>query len=293
MQLNEHCRKNNMTITEALDKAYKKLRTNVEQPRLDAEVVLSSLLKKDRSYLTAHGTETLKTVKARQFEKLINRRSKNEPLAYILGYQPFYSQNFLVNKHTLIPRPETEQLIDEIKKHFRPTDKLTIIAVGTGCGNIALTLAKEFKNSAVFALDISKRALKIAEKNKANLEIKNVKFLHSDLLSVLPNMKADIIVANLPYLTKKDLKDSPTAKEISFEPSMAFLAKDEGLALIKKIMKQGATAMNPKGKMYLECDPSQSKKIKNWLKKEKLPYKFKVIKDFNKHDRVIILELVK
>ena len=282
-----------MTITEALDKAYIKLEKNVKQPRLDAEVVLSSLLKKDRSYLTAHGREELPTLEARQFEKLIKRRAENEPLAYILGYQPFYSQNFFVNKHTLIPRPETEQLIDEIEKHFRPTDKLTIIDVGTGCGNIALTLAREFKNSAVFALDISKRALKVAEKNKTNLQIKNVKFLHSDLLSVLPKVRADIIVANLPYLTTKDLKNSPTAKELSFEPRKALLAKNNGLGLIYKIIKQGVTAMNPKGKMYLECEPSQSQQIEKWIKKEKLPYNFTVIKDFNKHDRVIILELVK
>ena len=99
MQLNEICKKNNMTITEALDKAYKKLEKNVEQPRLDAEVVLSLLIKKDRSYLTAHGKEKLKSEETREFEKLIKRRANNEPLAYILGYQPFYFRFRNVNTH--------------------------------------------------------------------------------------------------------------------------------------------------------------------------------------------------
>lgn len=282
------------TIEQALNKACQGLENKVRQPRLDAEVVLSCLLNKDRSYLIAHSNAPLEKVQNKKFKKLIKRRGKSEPLAYITGAQPFYSQNFIVNKNTLIPRPETEQLIDLIKNNHAPHQDLTIIDLGTGSGNIGLTLAKDFANSEVLALDIDKKALKIAQLNRYKLQIKNITFLKSNLLQEAQKheTKADIIVANLPYLTKEDIKSSPTQKELYYEPRKALLAKDFGLALIKKSIKQSLSIFKPNGVFYLEFHPTQTKKLAKWIKSEQLPFETEIIKDFSNRERFVILKFV-
>ncbi len=207
--------------------------------------------------------------------------SPNNPLAYKQSYQDFYGRNFIITKDTLIPRPETEQLVDLVLtlsgKSFLPGVRAPkrilpphpiILDVGTGTGCIAITLAKELPEADVFASDISLPALKIAKTNANNLKA-NISFFHSDLLTDI-NFTPDLVVANLPYVDP----DWPwlDKKSLSKEPSIALYANDHGLALIKKLIIQASHLYIPH--LILEADPCQHDEAVSFAHE----YKYNLIK---------------
>ena len=219
--------------------------------RLDSELIVAHFIGKDRIFLHAHPEYEFTEVELSNINSAASRRTSGEPLAYILGYKEFYGRNFKVTPDTLIPRPETEALID-LAKTLNPSN---ILDVGTGSGCIAITFALEMPETEVEAVDISPEALKIAQENAQKLG-SNVTFYQSDLLE--NTQKYNLIVANLPYVDKNW---DWLGKELDFEPKTALFAEDGGLALIKKLILQAPAHLCKGGHLLLEADLSQHQKI--------------------------------
>lgn len=260
-------------------------------PQLDAEVLLGEVLKQNRAWILTHTDLELTPEEDEAYQGLLKRRRQSEPIAYIIGKKEFYGRSFAVNQSVLIPRPETEQIIELLKKKLPSNTSGNIIDVGTGSGCLAITAALEFPGSTVYALDLSEEALKIAEENKKTYQATNVTIEQSDLLQYpLENsLQADAIVANLPYLTQKDLDDSPTSKDLTFEPQEALLANDDGLELIKKCTKQAVSVLNSGCSLYLEMLPEQIEIFTTWTKENKLPFLISLPDDLKGKKRIAVL----
>ncbi len=223
---------------------------------LDAELILlDELGEKDRSFLAAHGDFSLTSEQISSLANKVERRRNGEPLAYLTGFREFYDRNFRVSSDVLIPRVESETIVD-FAKELKPR---TILDVGTGSGCLAITMKLELPKSEVFAVDISAEALKIARENAENLSA-NIRFLESNLLQNVEG-NFDLIVANLPYV---DRNWDWISDDLKFEPELALFAKDDGIELIKKLILQA------KGRteyLILESDTSQQKKIIDFAEK--------------------------
>jgi release factor glutamine methyltransferase len=231
--------------------------SSILSPRLDCEILLSSLMGVDRSYLIAHNDEFVRTGTIDKFNYMVMRRLKREPIAYIVGSKEFYGRNFIVTPNVLIPRPETEQIIDFVKN--APLSK-SILDVGTGSGAIAITLDLEIQSAKITASDISDKALAAAKENAAMLN-SEINFNKSDLLTNIDD-KFDIIVANLPYVDP----EWETSPETIYEPKIALFADDAGLDLIKKLISQSKNNLSPKGIIVLEMDTRQINAIIEFAK---------------------------
>lgn len=223
--------------------------------RLDTQVLLERALRQNKAWLLAHGEETIDGEKLQVLREQARRRLSREPLAYILGRQEFYGRSFAVSPAVLIPRPETETIIEELKTLPLP-DNACVLDVGTGSGAIAITAELEMPHLRTDACDISPEALAIAEQNATRLGA-NVHFFASDLLGKAERMY-DVVVANMPYVAA-GWERSP---ETDFEPRLALFAEDEGLGLIKKLLADTPKYLNKKGYLVLEADPRQFESIK-------------------------------
>ena len=240
-----------MNVSSWLKKARK------EVDRLDSELILTYVLRVPRTFLHAHPDYKLNKEEQDQADSFLKRRKEHEPFAYITGRKEFYGRNFKVTRDTLIPRPETEALIDVIK----PLKPHKILDVGTGSGCIATTLALELPDVEVEAVDISENALHVARLNAQFLGANNINFYVSDLLQ--NTGKYDLIVANLPYVDREWDWLSP---ELAFEPESALYANDGGLALIKTLIEQIDGHLEPGGHLVLEADLSQHQKISDFAR---------------------------
>ncbi|MDP2918211.1 MAG: peptide chain release factor N(5)-glutamine methyltransferase, partial [bacterium] len=216
----------------------------INNPALDAEILLSHVLKKSREYLLAHPEIKLTPSQNKKYRALIARRGRGEPLAYLTHCQEFYGLNFYVDKNTLIPRPESELIVEEIKKIAAPNQKPIIIDVGAGSGCLAITLSKTFPTAHIYATDISPKALIIARKNARHHKAK-IKFYRGNLLASLPASlwsaraaTAPIyIIANLPYLSKKYRKNL-RGTSLKFEPKIALWGGCDGLKYYRELFFQ-------------------------------------------------------
>ena len=253
---------------------------------LDAEVLLVFVLKKDKTWLFSHLNIDLSAKLINKYKKLISRRKKGEPVAYITNHKEFFGLDFYVDESVLIPRPETELLVDEALK-FRKK-KMKILDVGTGSGNIIISImvnSKQLTDNRYYATDISSEALKIAQKNaKKHKVFSKIKFIHSDLFDNLYKIKFDLIVANLPYLQKQDIKG-----EITYEPKRALLGGEEGVAIIKRFLLGSKNYLAKNGKIIIEIDPRQAKTIKDMAKNIYPDKKVLLKQDLSKLDRMMIL----
>ncbi len=217
--------------------------------------LLAFVLRKPTAYLVAHPEARLSPAQQKNFQTLAAKRRRGVPFAYLTGRQGFYGLDFFVSKDVLIPRPETEQLIDWVLANVDRKKPMSIIDVGTGSGCIAVTLAKYLPAATIIASDVSDKALAIAKKNARVHKVSNrITFRRGSLLSVLkPSEQPDLVVANLPYLTKPQLKNVP------HEPKLALHGGTRGLKLIEKLIVQIAER-NIK-KAILEIDPAQERWI--------------------------------
>ncbi len=238
-----------MTIDQYIAESTRQLTAaGIASARLDVLVLLSDALQHDKSWVLAHGDDTLAPGPIAQLQTQIRQRCRRVPLAYIRGHQEFYGREFTVNPDVLIPRPETETLIDLAKNYIRSGH---ILDVGTGSGAIAVTLALELPNATITACDISPLALKVAQQNARTLQA-NVRFFESDLLSNASD-RYHAIIANLPYVSR-GWEVSP---ETAAEPAMALYANDNGLELINKLLAQAPHHLRTGGHLLLEADPRQ------------------------------------
>lgn len=243
------------TIKEWLERARGELKgAGVGSAGLDAELILADVLGIERSFLHSHGEKVLDKEELKRADGGLDRRKKREPLAYITGWKEFYGRKFTVTPEVLIPRPETEELINVVKR-LGLGEEVQAVDVGTGSGVIGITLKLEFPKWNVIITDKGAMALKNALRNAQELGAE-VLGVQDDLLSAETH-KYDLITANLPYVDKGWAVD----KETEFEPEMALFAADGGLELIKKLLLQGKERLKPNGYIVLEADTRQRQQI--------------------------------
>jgi len=248
-----------MTIREALNWSLKKL-SNSDSPSLDAELLLSFVLKKDKAFLFTYPEKILNSRQINLFKKLINLRAQNWPVAYLTHSRNFLRLNFFVNENVLIPRPWTEALVVKASEVLKNKSGLKILDVGTGSGAIIIGLAKLLgpKNK-YFATDISAKALAVAKKNANSNKVK-ITFKKSDLLKSI-TQEFDVVTANLPYLEKK------ISVSTKHEPKLALISKNKGLKHYQDLVFQlDKWKRHPKF-IFIECEPKQVKQLQNLFDK--------------------------
>lgn len=277
-----------MIIQKALLSAVSKLKKqNQTSAHLDAEVLLAFVTKKQKTYLLSNIEKRLTVSQVKKFNSLISKRQRGMPVAYLTNHKEFYGLDFYITRDVLIPRPETELLVETAIKAarqlYKTADEPVVIAdIGTGCGNIAITLAKYLPFSKLIATDISKKAIEVAKKNARHHKVlKRITFKKGDLLKPLKKFKPNIIVANLPYLTKDELAN------VRHEPKQALYGGKMGLVLIQKLLSQAPKVLARNGIILLEISPAQVKAI-NYFVEQHLPEKIiSTIEDLAGRDRVV------
>ena len=226
-------------------------------PDLDSEILLMKALRVSRAYLYTYNEKVISESKIKLLEELLNRRMNKEPIAYILGKKEFWSRDFYINQHTLIPRPESEMLVELIIKANARKKISSILELGTGSGCISVSLAKELSHSQIVSIDICAKALEVANKNAQYYGVNNISFIKSDWFNKLDNQKFDCIVSNPPYIRE----DDPCLNELTFEPSKALVSGDDGLEAIEIISSNAAEYLSPGGKIYIEHGNDQEKEV--------------------------------
>ena len=276
-----------MRIYEAISKGVKKLKEcNIDNPYLDSEILMSQVLKKDRKYLILNIKKKLCINIIKKYFDLIEVRSLGKPVAYITGKKEFWNYEFKVKDGVLIPRPETEVIIDQVLKLTVNKTKLNILDIGVGSGCILLSILKEKREFLGTGVDISKRCIEISYLNSRNMNLKNrVKFFKTDIDNFNYG-KYDLIISNPPYLKKLDFKylDKDVA---NFEPKIALDGGVEGLSVIRKTIKKSSELIKKNGLFILEIAFDQKNKVKNLLRNKGF-YINKILKDFANKDRCII-----
>ncbi len=314
-----------MTIKKILQKSVKVLAAKkIDSANLDAEILLLYTLAQsknkpksfnnDRAWLYAYNDYNISSKQKNIFIKLIHRREKLEPIAYITKKKEFYGLEFYVDKNVLIPRPETEILVErilnEILNKTETNKKIVIADIGTGSGAIAISIAKTLKNQKkleniiIYATDISEKALKIANENaKIHNCDKNIIFKKGNLLKALPgNLKIDYLSANLPYLSSSSQKNineyiklkkiSPAGfKSLLYEPRIALTDNDSGFSLISSLIASASPYLSTESQVFLESDPYQITAIKKLAKKYLPNNKVEVFKDLRGLNRITHIKL--
>tara|TARA_B100001059_G_scaffold23365_1_gene18715 strand:- start:1855 stop:2697 length:843 start_codon:yes stop_codon:yes gene_type:complete len=254
---------------------------------LDSEILLSKTLKKSREEILINLNQKINSKEISIFKKYLGRRLNNEPIAYILGEKEFWSKKFNVNKNTLIPRPETELLVDELIKIYKEK-KIIILDIGTGSGCIILSLLSSLKKSFGVGVDNSRNAILTAKKNAHKLELENrVKFFNVPLESVF-NKKFDLVVSNPPYIEKRQIKN--LSNDIKrHEPIMALDGGNDGLDLIKKVIYKSKYILKIKGLLALEIGNEQIKKVSKILFDRNFRIR-RIVKDYKNNVRCVIAE---
>lgn len=240
-------------IRTLLNEAAQRLASGSDSPRLDAEILLSHVTGKNRTWFMAWPEAELDEISLARFQQLIEQRGSGTPIAYLTGQREFWSRNFIVTPATLIPRPETELLIETTLQLVseQPKTPLRIADLGTGSGAIAITLALELTRAQVYAIDISADALDIAQQNAVTLAAQNVAFLHGNWLEPLAKQTAlDFIVSNPPYIAAADSHLSKG--DIRFEPQSALVSGRDGLDAIRHIIANAQHALKTGGWLLLE-----------------------------------------
>ena len=260
----------------------------IESSRLDSELLLSKILKKKREEILINLDQEIGEQHLLEYNELIKRRSQNEPIAYILKEKELWSKFFFVSSDTLIPRPETELMVEKLVEIFKEK-KISILDMGTGSGCILISLLSELKNSKGVGIDISKKAVKIAKKNaKSHGVLNRIKFLNKSLESEF-NQKFDLIVSNPPYIKSnqiKNLKDDIKR----YEPRIALDGGNDGLDLIKKVIYKTEYILKVKGMLALEIGNEQFKKVSKILSSNKFKTKY-LVKDYRENIRCILSTL--
>jgi release factor glutamine methyltransferase len=254
---------NPLRIDAALADAARRLRPVSDSPRLDAELLLARAIDTTRSYLFAHPEDTLDALAAERFEESLARRIDGEPMAYVTGTREFWSLEFMVTPATLVPRPETEILVDLALGEIPCRAEIRVLDLGTGCGAIALAIASERAWCAVTATDVSAGALAVAEQNARQLGLPNVEFLCGDWGEPVTGRVFDVIVSNPPYVENED----PALAALRREPPSALLAGSDGLDAIRQLAAECGALLADDGVMLIEHGAGQQDPVADVLKR--------------------------
>jgi release factor glutamine methyltransferase len=260
------------------------LQASSDSAKLDVEILLSFVLDKERSYLLTWPEKILSDEQLHFFLQVLDRRIKGEPIAYITGIKEFWSLPLAVSKATLIPRPDTETLVELVLEKFQSREHIHCLDLGTGTGAIALALASEKPTWKIDAIDFNVEAVALAQANAKRCKLTHVNIFQSDWFSqVAADTKFDLIVSNPPYIDVEDhnLKQG----DVRFEPSSALIANDHGLADIKHIADIARDFLTEKGYLFFEHGFEQGDVVRDILRNLGF-VKPKTAKDLNGHDRI-------
>ncbi|MDC1181313.1 peptide chain release factor N(5)-glutamine methyltransferase [Candidatus Pelagibacter sp.] len=259
---------------------------SIPSAQLDTEILMAKALGKNREYIILNHDKVLNVENLEYFKKLVYERAARKPVAYLLNKKFFWNSEFCVDKNTLIPRPDTEIIIEQILKVTRNRNYLRILDIGVGSGCIILSVLKEKKNFYGTGIDISKNSIDISKINAQKLSVdKRIKFYKSDV-DKFAEGKYDLIVSNPPYIKKSVLKYLD-ADVIKFEPKLALDGGLDGLSVIRKVIKKSSELLKKKGKFILEIGFDQKNKVIKLLNNEGF-YINSTVKDLAKNDRCIV-----
>jgi len=243
-----------LEISTALADGAEQVRGISDSPRLDSELLLARALDVPRSYLFAHPDEILDPAAIERFCLSLERRSDGLPIAYIRGEKEFWSMTLIVTPDTLVPRPETELLVDQTLQRISKDGKLAILDLGTGCGAIALAIAKERPHCDIIATDVSDAALAVARENANRLALVNIEFLCGDWTAPVAGRTFDIIASNPPYVPVAD----PDLEHLMHEPQIALLSGEDGLDAIRRISVEAKSVLRIGGTLLIEHGDKQA-----------------------------------
>ena len=276
-----------MTVLEVLQRSTEYLKKRkIDNPRLNAEHLLGHVLGRSRMELYLEFERKLPEAELAPLRELLRRRGEGEPLQHLLGTVEFCGQTFLCDGRAMVPRPETEQLVELLVSEVTGQKlQLRILDVGTGSGVIALSLAAKVPEAAIVATDVSEDALVLARDNAARLGfIERVKFLRSDLLSDIEGA-FDVIVANLPYVSTQDRQS--LAREVLHDPELALFAGERGDELVRELIEQAPAHLNPAGLLALEIGIGQAASLIELLR-EKNYHDFSAKNDYSGVSRFLL-----
>ena len=276
-----------MNIENILNEGINILQKNkIANPQLDSEILLSDSIKRDKKHIILNPKEILNSEQLVKFKSLIERRKKGEPIAYLINKKEFWKDEFFVNKDVLIPRPDSELIIEQVLKIYLKDIQLQVLDIGTGSGCILLSILKERSNFYGTGIDISKKSINVSKFNAKQLNLTNrVKFFHSSVDN-FNNGKYDIIVSNPPYIEQLSLKYLEK-DVVNFEPKLALSGGFDGFSKIRKVINKASILIKKNGKFILEIGFNQKNKVIKILKEEGF-YVNKAIKDYGNNDRCII-----
>lgn len=253
----------NITVAQCLQLAHE-LESLSDSARLDIELILCHILQKNRTYLFTWPDKILSSEQTEQFLQFFNRRKSGEPIAHILGQREFWSLPLAVNNSTLIPRPDTELLVELVLELFAgdvPQQKRSCLDLGTGTGAIALAIASEKPDWQLVGVDKSADAVALAEKNRSELQFANVQILQSDWFAAIPAQQFDVIVSNPPYIDPQD--PHLDQGDVRFEPRSALIADNKGLADIELIIQHAWNYLREQGWLLLEHGYDQGQAVRD------------------------------
>ena len=276
-----------MNYQEILDRGSRALKTNkIKNPNLDSELILSKVLNKTREQILINFNDFINQKQLQKFNNYLSRRKKNEPIAYILGFKHFWKYKFLINNSVLIPRPDTEIVIEESLKFIKYNKSKKILDIGTGSGCIVISLLKERPKCTATALDISKKAIKVAKTNAKLHHLENkIEFINIDIDKYTSN-KYDLILSNPPYIENVSLNRLDYDVKF-YEPKLALSGGFDGYREIKKVIKKSKNLLKVNGKLIIEIGDKQKSQSVMLLRKNGF-YVNKISKDLSGRDRCIV-----
>ena len=274
-----------MKISTALDNGYSFLKSNnINSYKIDAELLLSDSLNISRERLILNFDEVIVAENYKNFLLKLNRRKKKEPVAYILNKKEFWKIKFYVNQDVLIPRPETEFLVEETLKIISKNEKKRVLEIGIGSGCIIISVLKERENCSAIGIDCCKKALKVAKMNAKLHHIENrIKILKTDVDNFNSD-KYDLIISNPPYIDKHQLKYLGVSE---FEPCKALNGGVNGTEILRRVIIKASQLLKTNGKLIIEIGSNQKYKVVNLLNNNNF-FINKIIKDLSNHDRCIV-----
>ena len=261
----------------------------ITSSRLDAELLLAHILGKDRIFLYCNHDRPMSDAELATYRALVVRRAKHEPLAYILGRREFFRLEFQVSADVLIPRPETEILVEQVLSFIKDRLDVQLLDIGTGSGAIAVSIAKNCACAHVDALDISNPALAVARANATRHDVADrVRFIHSNWFVAIEHEKYDVIISNPPYIP---LCDAPQLQpELSYEPQNALYVDDDGLSSYRAILDDAHRYIKPHGRVYLEVGQHQAVAVAAIAHEVGNYGGVQFVKDYAGIDRVLIID---
>ena len=276
-----------MNIENILNQGTNILKANkIANPYLDSGILLSESINRDKKHIILNPKEILNSKQLKNFNSLIERRKKGEPIAYLINKKEFWKDEFYVNNSVLIPRPDTELIIDEVLKIYSKISQIQVLDIGTGSGCILLSILKERGNFYGTGIDVSKKSINVSKFNAKKLKLSNrAKFYNSDVDNFKIG-KYDLVVSNPPYIELLNLKYLEK-DVVNFEPKLALNGGLDGFSKIRKVISKTSVMIKKKGKFILAIGFNQKNKVKEILKKEGF-YINKTLKDYGNNDRCLI-----